>query len=159
MNLNMFDMIINKDIFKYNNESIYDTLINSFANEIYEDDIKIGETIIIFTINEQFVYEELIRAAMKNKYTIIKHINRIRHYIEIELKILNTDRLIRFLIFDRDINYQELRGYRGECVIVDVNTSNKTIQNFITEKIKPVLFFTNIYKEEYKPFHGILLFK
>ncbi|HBF4443343.1 TPA: hypothetical protein KON86_002976 [Clostridioides difficile] len=47
----MFDMIINKEIFKYNNENIYDTLINSFANEIHEDDIKLGETIIIFTTN------------------------------------------------------------------------------------------------------------
>ncbi|HGM3507350.1 TPA: hypothetical protein ACKOR7_001926 [Clostridioides difficile] len=159
MNLNIFDMIINKDIFKYNNENIYDTLINSFANEIHEDDIKRGETIIIFTTNEQFVYEELIRAAMKNKYTIIKHRNRIRHNIEIELKVLNTDRLIRFLIFDRDINYQELRGCRGECVIVDVNTSNKTIKNFITEQIKPTLLFMNVHKKEYKPFHGVLLFK
>lgn len=155
----MFDMIINKEIFKYNNENIYDTLINSFSNETHEDDIKQGETIIIFTTNKQLVYKELIRAAIKNKYTLIKHRNRIKHNIEIELKVLNTDRLIKFLIFDRDINYQELRGYRGECVIVDVKTSNKTIQNFITEQIKPVLLFMNVYKKEYKPFHGVLLFK
>lgn len=155
----MFDMIINKEIFKYNNENIYDTLINSFSNETHEDDIKQGETIIIFTTNKQLVYKELIRATIKNKYTLIKHRNRIKHNIEIELKVLNTDRLIKFLIFDRDINYQELRGYRGECVIVDVNTSNKTIQNFITEQIKLVLLFMNVYKKEYKPFHGVLLFK
>ncbi|HEK5061823.1 TPA: hypothetical protein SOL78_003171 [Clostridioides difficile] len=155
----MFDMIINKEIFKYNNENIYDTLINSFSNETHEDDIKQGETIIIITTNKQFVYKELIRAAIKNKYTLIKHRNRIKHNIEIELKVLNTDRLIKFLIFYRDINYQELRGYRGECVIVDVNTSNKTIQNFITEQIKLVLLFMNVYKKEYKSFHGVLLFK
>ncbi|HGM1138940.1 TPA: hypothetical protein ACKOMO_001823 [Clostridioides difficile] len=155
----MSDMIINKEIFKYNNENIYGTLINSFANEIHEDDIKLGETIIIFTTNKQLVYKELIRAAIKNKYTLIKHRNRIKHNIEIELKVLNTDRLIKFLIFDRDINYQELRGYRGECVIVDVNTSNKTIKNFITEQIKPTLLSMNAYKKEYKSFHGVLLFK
>ncbi|HBF4616130.1 TPA: hypothetical protein KOO48_001925 [Clostridioides difficile] len=56
-------------------------------------------------------------------------------------------------------SYQKLRGYRGECIIVDVNTSNKAIQNFITEQIKPVLLSRNIYKKEYKPFHGILLLK
>lgn len=159
MKLDIFDMIINKDIFKYNNENIYDTLINNFVNETYKDDIKRGETIIIFTVDKQFVNEELIRAVRKNKYIIIKNRNRIPHNIEIELEILNTDRLIKILIFDIDRSCQELRGYRGECIIVDVNTSNKAIQNFVTEQIKPALLSMNIYKKEYKPFHGILLFK
>ncbi|EQG38332.1 TPA: hypothetical protein KNO10_002149 [Clostridioides difficile] len=159
MKLNIFDMIINKDIFKYNKENIYDTLINSFANEIHEDDIKIEYSIIIFTINKQFIYEELIKATMKNKYITIKHINRIAHYIEIELKCFNTDRLIKVLIFDRGIKSRELRGYSCECVIVDVNTSNEIIINSITEQIEPVLFSMNVYKKEYKPFHGVLLFK
>ncbi|HBG4854678.1 TPA: hypothetical protein KRH68_000760 [Clostridioides difficile] len=155
----MFDMIINKDIFKYNNENIYDTLINSFSNETHEDDIKQEETIIIITTNKQFVYKELIRAVGKNKYIIIEHIELSTHNIEIELKIFNTDRLIRFLIFNIDRGHQELRGYKGECVIVDVNTLNKTIQSFIIEQIKPVLLSMNVYKIEDKPFHGILLFK
>ena len=155
----MFDIVINKDLFNYNEEDIYSLLINSFMNEVSPLDIKNGETIMIFTEDITSKFDSIKNSILKNKNICILSETCNNREVYIELKNIDTDSciliIIKKIIFGDGNN---LRGYRAECVVIDINNDENYLFDITEEIIKNRINPMNIYAKEDKPCHGIMLF-
>lgn len=152
-----FDCVINKDIFNFEDENVFEWYFKTLYYETTDEDIVKNDSIMIITDrepkdlmcelmdmfrnSEYYMFKESYSAGMDNKCIYCGNLGSKKN--EIRVLIISST------------NNESFRGWRNKAVILDINKEETEIPR---KYLEMCIFTTLMYSNENKLSHGRILF-